>query len=162
MSAQRIESVINNVLTGDARVNSLDFIAYLRANGISPGESESYWEIKHRDECVCYLLIDGSDEAPGPWTIWSDQAPGTWIAWADGEHADVSLDEHIKEVAWANVNPCGNCGGDCSPGKRKTVLGKTFDHLCASALAFTNPSAEMLACAKKMIEARISDINGAA
>lgn len=159
MSGQRIEDVIHDVLKDDAQKNALDFITFMRANEIPLDESEGYWEVKLKDECVCYILITGSDEAPGPWTIWSDQVPGTWVVWDDAKYVDFPMDEHIRQTAWANINICANCGG-CTPsgGKRKTVLGKDFDNLCNSALAFTNPNTEALACVKKMIEMRIHDI----
>lgn len=162
MSNQRIEDVINNVLKDDARKNALDFITYLRANEIPLEESENYWEVKYRDKCVCYVYIDGSGEKPGPWTVWSDQEPGTWVTWSDenlrGTYENLAVDEHIREIAWANANFCASCGGDCNPGKRKTILGKEFDNLCSSALAFTNPDTHTLNCVKKMIDMRKMDI----
>lgn len=162
MSVQKVEDVIKDVLKDDAQKNALDFIAYLRANDIPVEESDNYWEIKYKDKCVCFIFIDGSDEKPGPWTIWSDQESGTWITWSvednSSERENFSVDDHIKELAWANVNFCASCGGECSPGKSKTILGKVFDNLCNSAIAFTNPDAEALDCAKNMVDIRISDI----
>ncbi len=163
MAINKIENVITNVLKGDTQKNALDFVSYLKANEIPIQESENYWEIKYKGECVCFIWIDGSDAVPGPWTIWSAQIPGTWATWNDGkdssEYTDFQLDEQIKETAWANVNVCGNCGGcDLPGGSRKTVLGKEFDHLCNSAMAFTNPDIKALDCAKRMIDIRKSDI----
>lgn len=162
MSNKSIEAVINEILTGDTQRNALDFVAHLRANEIPLEESENYWEVKYKDKVVCYMMITGSDEAPGPWTIWSDQEPGAWVAWSDGDNSSegetFSVDGQIKDIAWGNVNFCASCGSDCSPGKRKIILGKAFDGVCSSALAFTNPDASMVICAKKMIDARKSDI----
>lgn len=159
MPAKRIEEVITDVLREDARDHALDFVAYVRASGIPLEEGEGYWEVAYQGRTVCSILIDGSGQAPGPWTIWSDQEPGTWIAWPEGDpHAASPVDERTQAVAWAHVNPCASCGSDCSPGKRKTVLGKAFDNLCSSALAFTNPDAQALDCAKQMVAARKSDI----
>lgn len=162
MSKKRIEIVINKVLKGDAQKNALEFAAYLKANEIVLGDSENCWEAKYKDKCVCFIWVDGSEENPGPWTIWSDQEPGTWATWSDegsgakGENCPVN--ECIKEIAWANVNCCADCGGDCSPGRRKMILGKEFEHICNSAMAFTNPDAEALRCAKMMVHIRKSDI----
>lgn len=163
MPNERIEDVIGGVLVGDAQKSAFDFVAYLRANEIPLEESEKYWEVKYMDDCVCYIWIDGSDAMPGPWTIWSAQVPGAWAAWADGvysgEYVDLPIEKSMKEIAWANVNVCGKCGG-CSSvgGRRKTVLGREFDHLCNSTMAFTNPDKESLRCAKKMVEIRIEEI----
>lgn len=162
MAAKQIEAVINEVLRDDAQKHALDFVAYLRENGIQPDEAEGYWELQYEGKSLCFLFINGDAQAPGPWTIWSNQEPGTWATWSDeGDTSapmDAPVDEHTKEVAWAHVNFCASCGGDCSPGKRKTVLGKTFDNLCNSTMAFTDPDAEALACAKQMIAMRKNDI----
>jgi len=146
VSKRIIEDVINDTLSGEGQKNALGFAAYLRTNERPLEESENYWEIKHKGDPLCFLWVDGSDKKPGPWTIWSS-----------GEYADFPVDEHIKEIAWANVNPCGSCGGDCSSGKRKTIFGKEFDNLCNSAMAFTNPDAVALECAKKLVQVRLSD-----
>lgn len=164
MANQAIEAVINRVLQGDAQRNALDFVAHLRASGIPLEESESYWDVTYKGKNVCFLLISGDDDAPGPWTIWSEQEPGSWVTWqedgTDGGAKAVSLDEETKQIAWKHLNYCASCGGDCSPGKRKTVLGREVDGLCGSALAFTAPDAASVACAKKMVDARIGDIIG--
>ena len=126
-------------------------------------ESDKYWDVKCNGRTVCALWIDGSDSVPGPWTIWSAEEPDSWAYWSDGEenrkYINAMVDEYIKEIAWVNVNVCGNCGGCGKPGgRRKTVLGKDFDGLCNAAMQFVNPNAEALACAKKMVDIRIADI----
>ena len=156
MPVQRIEDAINSVLEGDTQRNALDFVAYLRAQEIPLEDAENYWEVKYQNECVCCIWVNGSDEVPGPWTIWSAEVPGSWDT---GRSMDFPTDDHFKEIAWANVNVCGNCGGCANPGgTRKTVLGKSFDNLCNAAMAFTNPGAEALHCAKRMVDTRINDI----
>lgn len=162
MANKRIEDVINDILKGDTKKNALDFAAYLRKKEIPLEESENYWEVKYKDKCVCFILIINSDDAPGPWTIWSDQEPGTWSKWSSegeiSEYEDFSVDKHTKEIAWANINFCANCGNGCNPGRSKTILGKRFNNVCSSAMAFTNPDADALECAKKMVDIRINDI----
>ena len=162
MAKQSIENVINDVLKDDAKELALGFAAYLRAKEIPVEESESYWDIQYHGKTVCFVFINGSDEKPGPWTIWSDQEPGAWVTWADGEKMNDRIafivDDATKATAWANVNFCASCGGDCSPGKQKTILGKTFENVCSSAIAFTNPNADMVQCAIAMVEARMRDI----
>lgn len=155
-----IEDVIGRVLTGETQAHALDFIAFLKENGIALADSDGYFDVQHQGKNVCNILITGDEDAPGPWTIWSDQEPGTWVSWGDdAAQAEVPVDARTREVAWAHVNPCASCGGDCSPGQRKVVLGRAFDGLCSSALAFTDPDADALACAKEMVLARMRDIS---
>lgn len=163
MSAKKIEDVICDALKNDTKRNALDFVAYLQAKEIPLDESENYWEVNYKGKNVCSLWVNGSDDIPGPWTIWSAQEPDSWADWPDDEsdrkYAVPEVDERIKEIAWANVNVCGNCGGCENPGgRRKTVLGKGFDNLCNSTMQFVNPSDDALTCAKKMIDVRINDI----
>jgi len=164
MSKEKIEANINEVLKDSTQENALDFIAYLGTDDMEYVHSDFCWDVKYKGESVCFIMIGGfEDKHLSHWVIWSDQVPGTWTSWADGdkndEYVDFPVDEHIKEIAWANVNKCGQCGGKCSPGRRKTVLGKAFDNLCQSAMVFTNPDTEALDCAKKMIDARKGDIS---
>jgi len=77
--------------------------------------SKNFWNVGYKDKSVCYIWLDGTAEMPGPWTIWSDSDSDF-----SGEHEDFPIDGRMREVAWANVNVCGNCRGSCSPGKRKT------------------------------------------
>jgi len=157
MPEQRIENFICEVLTGDAQKNALEFVAYLRANemlferGKGYWENKLYWLIKYKNEYVCFILINAPDEKPDLWTIWSDDSDSNWFE-------DFPLDEHMKEIAWKNVDFCVNCGGNCSPGKRKTIFGKEFNNVCRTTMKFTNPDVEELEFMKKMVVIRKYDI----
>jgi hypothetical protein len=146
MSDQKIENIINDALTGDAQKNALDFAEFLAANEMIAGGEHG--EVSCKGKSVCYMHIDGAAEEPGPWTIWTE---GDY----SGEIEDVPMDERIKKIAWANVNICASCGGDCSPGQRKMIFGKEFDNVCNAAMAFNNPDAATLECVKKLLIMRI-------
>ncbi len=161
--ARKIDDVINSLLNDDERRNALDFTAYLKSKGLTLDESEQYWEVKHNGRTVCAVWVDGSDNIPGPWTIWSAEEPDSWAYWSSGEESGkrvyAVVDERTKKIAWANVNICGKCGGCDKPGgTRKNVLGKDFDGLCNATMQFVNPGAEAIACAKKMVDIRMADI----
>ena len=159
---RKIEDVVKELLKEETQKAAFHFIDFLRDNEVPIEESENYWEVKYNGQILCYIFINGLDDLPGPWTIWSDQVPGTWAAWPcethSGEYVDFPIDEHIRETAWKNVNYCGSCGGKCSPGRNKIILGKEFEKVCNSAMSFTNPNMEALECAKKMVEIRMKDI----
>ena len=111
-------------------------------NGMTPCcvAAGEHGEVSLNGKTVCYLHIDGTENMPGPWTIWTE-----------GDYSDFPLDENMKEIAWANVSICGKCGGDCAPGSRKTILGKDFDNVCYAVMAFNNPDAKTLECVKKLL-----------
>ncbi|MCL2812244.1 MAG: hypothetical protein FWD25_10220 [Clostridia bacterium] len=144
-----LEEKIKDVLTGEAQKNALDFAAYLKANEMVGGGPHG--EVSYQGKCVCYVHMDGAAEKPGPWTIWPD---GDYSA----EHKDVPMSECMKEIAWANVNICADCGAGCSPGNRKMIFGKEFDNVCSATMAFNNPDAETLECVKKLLEMKKRDV----
>ena len=154
-----IEDNINNHLSGDAKELALDFVDYLRSNGM-PIERNVFWERGNfwfanykGTEAVCFMLVDGDAEKPGSWEIFTGENE-------DSAPACFTNDEKLKEAAWKHVNFCGgtDCGGSCSPGTRKTILGKEFDYVCGSAMAFQNPDAETLGYVKKLMTLTVNTI----
>jgi hypothetical protein len=160
MSEQKLQNIISKVLTGETQKNVLEFFTYLEANemfferGKGYWEEKLYWMIKYMDEFVCFILINCSDEKTDTWIIWSDDSGSNWFS-------DFPLDEHLKEIAWKNVDFCGNCGGCNNPGGScKNIFGKEFNNVCRTAMKFNNPDKEVLKCVKKLIEIRKNDILG--
>ena len=144
MSNKKIEDIFNEVLTGDVLKNALDFMGFLSANGIIQTGQHA---MHYKGECVCY--IDTRSES------------SSWIIWTEGDYSreydTFPIEEHTKEIAWANVMKCGNCDGvNCSPGKTKIIFGKEFANICNAdnvnmTFKFTNPVAETLECVKKLV-----------
>ncbi|MCL2527488.1 MAG: hypothetical protein FWE42_03635 [Defluviitaleaceae bacterium] len=140
----QITNIFNNELKGDALSNALNFAAFVTANGIATGEGQ----LTYDGQAVCYFHVDGKDEMPGPWTIWTE---GDYASAPEG----FPINQETKETAWANINICGSCGGSCSPGETKTVFGKEFDGVCGAIMAFTNPGKETQAGLFKILEMRM-------
>ena len=110
--------------------------------------------VKYKSEYVCFVLINGNEDETEPesLTIWSDDSGSDWFE-------NFPLDEHIKEIAWKNVDICANCGSCKSQdGTRKTIFGKEFDNVCRTTMRFDNPDSEAVECMKKMVEIRKNDI----
>ncbi|GHV16504.1 hypothetical protein FACS189425_00900 [Clostridia bacterium] len=159
---QNIENHIYETLTDNEQKYALEFVAYLRANnmlfvrGLGYWEDKRYWWLKYKDESVCFVLLNGYGEKA------HKDEPEGWIIWSDDSGAnsfeDYPIDEQAKEVAWGNVDYCGHCGGECEGGKHKTVFGKGFEKVCNTIFRFDNPNAEMIECAKKIVEIRKSYI----
>jgi len=155
-----LEDFIREKLTGEKQQNALDFVAHLRAGDESGDFSicydtqwgENIWLAKKKGEDVCYI------------NVFAPHSPDFWmqvLIRGDhiGEHAAMTVDEHVKEVAWANVTSCGDCGANCGPEKRRrTVLGKGFDNVCTTTIMFNNPDAATFDCIKIITDVRKNDI----
>lgn len=162
MSTEPIDNHINEALAGDAHPLALDFVAHLRMHGMQFERGtgywadKRYWHVKYRGKYVCFILVNGygnirhKDEPEG-WFIWSDASDEDWFSGG-------SIDESLKDIAWAHVDICGNCGGCESRGKSKTIFGKDFDNVCRTVFRFDNPNADAVECMKKLVELRIAYI----
>lgn len=141
-----IEAAIAEKLTGDARRNALDFVAFLRANNLalgSGGDGEGWAVGGAVGNSVGYMLVNGAAEIPGPWTIWLNTC----------DFGGDPPDEGLKEAAWAHASPCGKCHPgwkDCGGGDR-VIWGKAFERLCHSPLMFANPDANELAHVEALV-----------
>ncbi|MCL2362514.1 MAG: hypothetical protein FWC73_11980 [Defluviitaleaceae bacterium] len=149
---RRIENAINSKLKGHAKKNALELSAHIRAKGFTILEQDEKEEGPWNGFTVSdlgYVIVSGTDDFPGPWTMWIG---------ADnlGKYSQAPITEDIKEFAWKHVSPCGSCGGDCSPGVRTTVFGKDFENTCQANMIFVNPDAKAVEYMKKIV-----DIKGA-
>ncbi len=142
----KIEDAINEKLTGDAQRNALDFIAFLRTNEISldsNGDGEGWAVGGIVGNSVGFILVNGAEQMPGPWTVWFNSC----------DFGGGAADDELKETAWAHTSKCGHCHAgwkDCGGGDR-TIFGKEFEWLCHSPLMFTNPDTETLQNVNKLI-----------
>lgn len=164
MPENELECVIRGVLTGDERKNALEFAAHLRENGMefeaAPNgywRDKPYWHVKYCGEYVCFVFIHGSPAKypgePEGWIVWTDDSDSTWFS-------NFPLEDRVREIAWEKVDLCVNCtpNGPCAGGRRRTIFGRDFDHVCRTAMMFLNPDAEAVACLKKLVEIRRADI----
>ena len=143
-----IEDVIKENLTGETRQNALDYIAYMKANGMAPQTPGSN-AFCSADGYVCQICIYPVDNIPG-WTIYMGQSYDDVLL--RGEYQKFPIDEDLKEFACAHVNPCGACGCGFQPGRRITLFGKEFNNVCTGLLSFSNPDDEALELTKRLTE----------
>jgi len=153
-----IEDVIREKLTAQAQQNALNYVAYLKANGITPNEPETFDAAAHTQ---CFfgsdngsICILGIDHCPPEWGF------STCGGWDNvlfrNEYQDFPVDEKVKEFAWAHACTCRNyksngkqCGCGFQPGRRISMFGKDFYHACHGGLDISNPDGETLELAKK-------------
>jgi len=153
-----IEELINLKLKGYAHKNVADLITHIREDDdiftISTCEynEESTWSGCNISD-LGYIVINGTDEIPGPWTFWFNASNL-------GEHSKSPIDEHVKEFAWNHVSPCGKCIHECNATADTIILGKKFENTCQSNLIFVNPDAEAIEFMKKLVDIKKVDIVG--
>ena len=149
MPGKPIESIIAEKLTGDSQKNALNFVSFLKANGISLDYNASETENNNSagwngavggvvGNSIGYLLINGERNCPGPWTFWFNSCD------FDGSE---TADSEFKEAIWAFASPCGRCSDNwekCMGSGKRTILGRVFENQCHSPLMFTDPDAKTL------------------
>ena len=150
-SKPKIEDIANDVLSGNALKNALDFTAYLRENKMNPQWSAANaWKVTYKSYSVCFIRMHGTAH-------YHNLSEGSWhIIPFIGEYEDDALPDEMKEIAWANKHTCKSCG-QCAL-KLDAVFGKEYAYACECSVRFVNPSAEAVECAKKLIELRRNEI----
>ncbi len=141
-----IEKKINSVLKGNTKQNALDFISFLKENDISldsnnDGEGWAVGGIVGNS--IGFMLINGAEQMPGPWTMWFNSC----------DFQNEPDDDDLKQTIWEHASKCGQCHPgwkDCGGGE-KTIFGKEFERLCHSPLMFTNPDEKTLENVKKLV-----------
>jgi len=142
----KIENEIITKLSGEMQKNALDFVAYMRAAGMTNHETISS-AFEYNGQWVCILIIDD-----GGWTIYDNPLTK--------HYDDFPMDEQLKAFAWAHVHICATGHCDSSPGIRKTIFGKDYENVCTSEVAFRNPDAETLQKVMQMIDIWKLNIDG--
>lgn len=157
MSELKIEEYICRKLSLEEQKIALDFVIFLRDNGMTfykddcdCWKNKIYYWVKLDDKCVCFVAINDPDENDNNWTVWSEDMGSEWLE----KYPD---NKEIAEAAWRYIDHCGHCGS-CSGGRRKIIFGKEFNNVCGCTFRIDNPTFEDLSFFKKMVEIRIKEI----
>ncbi len=153
-----IENLISKELVGNDQIVANELVKYLRENNFEFYRDEcdcwkdkSYFWVKYKDDCVCFIAIKDPEEPKNRWTVWSDDICSEYLS-------DQSIDETLKQIALENVDECGHCGS-CGGGKPKVIFGREFDAVCGCTFRFDNPKLSDLQFIKYMIEATVKQID---
>ena len=141
-----IEEQIKNKLSGDMQKNALDFIAYMKAAGMTTHDTYST-AFEYNGKWVCILIIGKNN-----WTIYDNPLTK--------HYDDFPVDESMKEFVCAHVRKCTKCGCDSSPGINKLIFGRAFENVCTSEVGFRNPDVETLQKVRQMIDIWKKNIDG--
>ena len=151
----KIEDVICDVLTGDEQKNALDFVAFLRANKMSPGwASTNSWAISYKKQRICFIRMSGTahyhDLEGGFWHINHVNYGCINLVSYPDEWEQYISDEKLKDMVWNQIRTCKKCY-NCKGVKAVVIFGKQFDDVCQNWLFMKNPDVDALNCAKKIV-----------
>jgi hypothetical protein len=142
----KVEDIASDYLDGDALDNLLDFVAWMRANRMTPTFANQSKEGINYTSHICYVKL----------------FHGKWAIWISGKHRkhkgafveDFLICEELKEPVSADLARCCNCGHGCPPCS-VTVCGTKYDNVCpCCTVRFYNPNAETLKSIKRVINTR--------
>lgn len=147
-----VEDIMRLALPEDAVKPALDFAAFLRDAGFqmdyNPREyGEGKWSGALGGtigDSIGYMYVGVNPDMP-PWTIWLNT-----VAFVPDNSPQ---DEDLKALVWEHVSGCTRCHPDwanCGGGER-VVLGRRFERLCHSPLAFCAPDAPTLERLQKLL-----------
>lgn len=150
MSKPKIEDVIPDYLDGDMSKAALDFVAYLRANKMSPTwANANAWKASYKGKGICYVRL----EKEGFW-----DRKGLWVITPLIDHydeiEDVIMHEGLQTIIWDNLYYCKQCHPAPCNIRDMTILGKEFKGLCGGRppVWFWDPDETTINCIKRMLE----------
>ena len=151
----KIEDVIDHALTGSAQKNALDFVAFLRANKMSPRwASANSWAVSYRNQRICFIRVSGTAQyhhlEKGSWHINHVNYGNTNLISYPDEWEQYIPDDQLKDMVWSHVRYCKKCY-NCKGTKTIIILGKQFDDVCHNWMFMKNPDVDTLNCAKKIV-----------
>ena len=140
----QIEEIIPNLLDGELKDTSLEFVAYLRDKKRTPLYSSfNSWKISYKSKLVCYIKI------------FNKMDRNVWGVAFRLEKFNSELSEGFKKAIQNNLKPCENCLKACHKGVGLTVFEKEFVNICRGwPIQFVNPSTDVLEYVKELIEYR--------
>jgi hypothetical protein len=136
----QLEEEILEFLDGDLKEAALGFVAYLRANQMTPQQwfGPGYWRIPHETHYLCSIFT-----SKDKWRV----------MFFSGDY-EGEFEEGFVETVQGSVTPCVSCtGDDCPQGTEMTVFGRAFANTCFQfPVQFVNPTGDTLGYIKELLE----------
>jgi len=128
------EDVIEENLKDDNKTVAIDFIAWLRANKMSPNHSSGYsWGVTLKGERILFIRI-------------GDDGAGTWrINPIYGFVGDIYECTELKEMNLNYINYCQKCIHMCNFGNGR------YKAIGVCNVSFLNPNADTIEIVKSLI-----------
>ncbi|MCL2363148.1 MAG: hypothetical protein FWC71_00620 [Defluviitaleaceae bacterium] len=154
----KIETIITEWPDGDMKKNALDFVAWLRANKMSPTwVSANSWKSSYKGTGICRIKLLYSERED------DKNKKYTWFiatGMSDRAKHDSFLERegllvHIRDHPWFCNCTLNGMPQNCGSRQDITILGKTIKAVCGHYYPwyFCDPDAATIEGIKKLIEA---------
>jgi len=155
-SKPKIETIIPDWLDGDMKTNSLNFVAWLKANKMSPSwASANSWKSSYKGKGICYIKLiysdrEGDKNKNYSWLIavyYSDRTQYDALVEKEG------LLTHLLEKPWYCNCTLGGLPQNCGSKMDVTILGKEIKGVCGGYfhMYFCDPDESAIDGIKKLI-----------
>jgi len=130
----KIEDVIPHCVAAEHQKNALSFIAWLRANKMSPGWSgvHNAWDAKCKSKTICKISLKNDG-----WNVNEKLKNHTWeiklYCHNRDRYEESIVNEGLQDIIWDGLYECDECLGGTKPcigGNNYTVYGKEFKGIC--------------------------------
>ena len=138
------EEMILELLDGEVKETALEFVAYLRANKLTPRYSSvNSWNVSYKGKMLCYIkIIDRTEKS-------------TWNIAFRLEEFNREFSKRFKKAIQENLKPCTACLKACPKGVNLTAFKKEIKNVCRGwPIQFENPNANTLEHVKELMEYR--------
>ncbi|MCL2547392.1 MAG: hypothetical protein FWE06_09485 [Oscillospiraceae bacterium] len=143
---QKLESIMNNNLTGKALENALDFVNSMITIGYNIEINDTI-DFYYMGEITFLVIIAPHSEnfPDGYWGIFN---------YPLNENENFPLDSDLIDFVHQSVRICeGECGcADWPRGGNKVVYGKNFEDVCSSVIQWSTPDAEAVEKIKELMK----------
>jgi len=169
----KIEDIIPILFDGDMKKIISDFVAFMRANKMSPRwASLNSWKCSYKGKSVCYIKFNPYETiARVDGNVWN---VSPIIDFNSNEFEILADDENMRNFFLANPRYCNeNCHRNTCAAKfnqpletytgvKKKILGKDFENMCHGGALVSypnNPDEKEIDFMKKIIEFKKKSIS---
>ena len=148
----KVEDVLPYFLDGDMLEYALGFVAFLRANRMSPGWAgvHNAWRATNKKRPICYIRLGRE------WVRDTENVKWVVVLYLDNMNGYTDkINDDWQKIIWDDLHYCRNCAYGCFPGKTKTILGKEFSGLCPTffnKVCFVNPEEATIKIITRLLE----------
>ena len=173
----KLEQLIPEYLDGDMRKTTLDFVAYMRENKMSPSYRPSLrYKCTYKGRTICTISLLRTFANPNPYSdnefgqalMSQENIKNNWVVIPHLDYLseyESEIEEGMKKIIWdtKNIYFCNGCWASnanfpeprdmCGPRPARSIFDREFSGLCGRGFFwFFNPDEATIACIKRLFE----------